>query len=179
VIGAGEYTIQASGTTSYVSSTRALPVYALQVIRPVFSEGESTESAIRRALSKIDLTEMIPGLALAIPLNGQQNYQTLKRLADGIAAVVPGQAEDPLFLVMNMDVAKSLGGILRAELSIGREIVALDGIEVGDLDYVDIGRPVGTSEVLPVTVKSLMFPSEHASGHGHHKGHDPNYHAAD
>jgi ethanolamine utilization protein EutA len=38
--------------------------------------------------------------------------------------------------------------------------VALDGIEVGDLEYLDIGRPVGTSEVLPVTVKSLLFPSE-------------------
>jgi ethanolamine utilization protein EutA len=37
--------------------------------------------------------------------------------------------------------------------------VAIDGIDVGDLDYIDIGAPVGTTEVIPVTVKSLMFPA--------------------
>ena len=124
------------------------------------------EEARRRALAKIDLAEMIPGLAIAISLSGQQNYQSLKRLADGLAAIANGSngAADPLFLVMNLDVAKSLGGILKEELDVGGEIVAVDGIDVGDLDYVDIGRPVGTSEVLPVTVKSLMFPSELPAG---------------
>ena len=38
------------------------------------------------------------------------------------------------------------------------EVIAIDGIDVGDLDYVDIGRPMGVSESLPVTVKSLVFP---------------------
>jgi ethanolamine utilization protein EutA len=162
VIGAGEYTIQASGTTSYISSTDALPVYALQVVRPVFDHAGSVEVALKGGLAKFDLDEMIPGLAIAITLSGQQNYESLRRIADGVAAVLPeenGQA-DPVFLVLNLDVAKSLGGILKEELNIGREIVALDGIDVGDLDYIDIGRPVGTSEVLPVTVKSLLFPSE-------------------
>ncbi len=177
VIGAGEYTMQASGTTSYISSTAALPAFGLQVVRPVLDDGGSVDAALQQALSKFDLTEMIPGLALAVPLSGQQNYQSLRRVADGIAAVCQRATEQdqPLFLIMNLDVAKSLGGILREELNLPREIVALDGIDVGDLDYVDIGRPVGTSEVLPVTVKSLMFPAEHASGHGHHRGHDPKY----
>lgn len=161
VIGAGEYTMQASGTTSYISSQRALPVFGLQVIRPFLEDGQSVEGAVRRALGKIDLTELIPGLAIAISINGQQNYQSLRQLADGIAAVAHNGATDPLFLVMNVDVAKSLGGILKEEINLQREIVAIDGIDVGDLDYVDIGRPVGTSEVVPVTVKSLMFPAEH------------------
>ena len=38
-------------------------------------------------------------------------------------------------------------------------LIAIDGIDLGDLDYVDIGRPMGASEVLPVTVKSLIFPT--------------------
>ena len=162
VIGAGEYTIQASGTTSYISSTNALPVYALQVVRPALDHEASVEVALRNALAKFDLDEMIDGLALALVLTGQQNYESLRRLADGLAAVVPppnGQTS-PLFLVLNLDVAKSLGGILKEELGVERDVVAIDGIDVGDLDYIDIGRPVGTSEVLPVTVKSLLFPSE-------------------
>lgn len=162
VIGAGEYTMQASGTTSYISSTRALPAFGLQVVRPILDDHRPVEQAVRQALSKFDLSEMIPGLALAVSLSGQQNYQSLRRLADGIAGVSQRAdgAGEPLFLVMNLDVAKSLGGILKEELNVPREVVAIDGIDVGDLDYVDIGRPVGASEVVPVTVKSLMFPAE-------------------
>ena len=163
VIGAGEYTIQASGTTSYLSDKGALPAFGLQVVRPVLEDGLSVADAIYRGLAKFDLTEMIPGLALAVSLQGQQNYQTLRRVADGVDTVLKASkdATSPLFLVLNLDVAKSLGGILKEELGMTREIVAVDGIEVGDLEYVDIGRPMGTSEVLPVTVKSLLFPAEH------------------
>ncbi len=56
-------------------------------------------------------------------------------------------------------MAKSLGGVLKEELKLQQEVIAVDGIDVGDLDYVDIGSPLGVSEVIPVTVKSLMFPS--------------------
>jgi len=47
---------------------------------------------------------------------------------------------------------------LKEELKVDREVIAIDGIEVGDLDYIDIGAPMGITEVIPVTVKSLMFP---------------------
>jgi ethanolamine utilization protein EutA len=161
VIGAGEYTVQASGTTSYISNQSTLPAFALQVVRPIL-DTNSVQQSVKNALSKFDLEKMIPGLALAISLEGQQNYQSLRKVADGIAAALD-EAEDPnfpLYVVLNLDVAKSLGGILKEEIGLEREVVALDGIEVGDLEYLDIGRPVGTSEVLPVTVKSLLFPSE-------------------
>ena len=68
-------------------------------------------------------------------------------------------AECPLYLTLDVDIAKSLGGILRDELKIDRDIIAVDGIEVGDLDYIDIGECLGITEVIPVTVKSLMFPT--------------------
>jgi ethanolamine utilization protein EutA len=172
VIGAGEYTMQASGTTSYISSVGALPAFGLQVVRPMIEDTAPVDTAVRNALAKFDLEEMIPGLAIAISLQGQQNYQTLRRVAEGVATVATASNghDDPLFLVLNVDVAKSLGGILKEELGFPREIVAIDGIDVGDLEYVDIGRPVGTSEVLPVTVKSLLFPSEHKESHHHHDG---------
>jgi ethanolamine utilization protein EutA len=52
-----------------------------------------------------------------------------------------------------------LGGILKDEFKVSRDIIAVDGIEVGDLDYIDIGECLGITEVIPVTVKSLMFPT--------------------
>lgn len=161
VIGAGEYTIQASGNTSYISDSRALPAYGLKVIRPLMDGRGGFEEAVTKALAKFDLRSFTSGLALALSLKSQQDYASLRRLAEGIAAVVK-KSEDggaPLFLVLDLDVAKSLGGILKEELSVRRDVVAVDGIDVGDLDYIDVGRPMGISEVLPVTVKSLMFPS--------------------
>lgn len=161
VIGAGEYTIQASGSTSYISSARALPAFGLKVVRPLIEEGDSVEAAVRRALAKFDLPRFTSGLALAVAFTQQANYQSLRSVAEGIAAVLKESdpPEAPLFLVLDQDVAKSLGGILKEELDFPADIVAVDGIDVGDLDYIDIGRPMGASEVLPVTVKSLMFPS--------------------
>jgi len=163
VIGAGEYTIQVSGTTSYVSGAGALPVFGLQVVRPLLGDGLSVEEAVRRALARFDLDRYTSGLALAISLDRPPDYRSLRKVAEGIHAVVQGADGDgePLFLVLDMDVARALGGILKEELELDREIVAVDGIDVGDLDYVDIGRPMGILEPLPVTVKSLLFPSEH------------------
>ena len=49
--------------------------------------------------------------------------------------------------------------MLKDEFKVARDIIAIDGIEVGDLDYIDIGECLGITEVIPVTVKSLMFPT--------------------
>ena len=159
VIGAGEYTIQASGSTSHLSGVDSLPAFGLKVVRPLLDGGDSVERALRAALSKFDLTEIEEGLALALTVEEPPNYRSLRRLAEGISAVA-GQTAAPLFIVMETDVAKSLGGILKEELHLEQDVVVVDGIEVGDLDYLDIGRPMGISEVVPVTVKSLVFPHQ-------------------
>jgi ethanolamine utilization protein EutA len=65
-----------------------------------------------------------------------------------------------MFIVIDKDVAKTIGGILKEELGFKHDLIAIDGIDVGDLDYIDIGRPMLKSEVLPVTVKSLIFPTK-------------------
>ena len=62
-------------------------------------------------------------------------------------------------MVLDLDVAKALGGIIKEEIKLPQEVIVVDGVKVGDLDYLDIGRPIGTTEVIPVTVKSLIFPS--------------------
>ncbi|MBI4489519.1 MAG: ethanolamine ammonia-lyase reactivating factor EutA [Deltaproteobacteria bacterium] len=161
VIGAGEYTIQASGNTSYISSLAALPVFGLKVIRASLRQGESIAEALTMALAKFDLPSFTSGLALALSLDGQPDYPSIRRVAEGIAAVLKNSAEAkaPLYLALDLDVAKSLGAILKEELKLDREVIAVDGIEVGDLDYIDIGVPMGITEVIPVTVKSLMFPA--------------------
>jgi ethanolamine utilization protein EutA len=161
VIGAGEYTIQASGNTSYVSDVHALPVHGLKVIQAAVRNDLPVNLALKQALAKFDLSRFTSGLALSLTLDGQPDYQSVRRIAEGIAEILK-DADDPdcpLYLTLDLDVAKSLGGILKDELKVSRDIIAVDGIEVGDLDYIDIGECLGITEVIPVTVKSLMFPT--------------------
>ena len=161
VIGAGEYTIQASGNTSYVSNEKALPVHGLKVIQAPVREGELVADAIKQALRKFDLSSFTSGLALSLTVSGVPDYQSVRRIAEGVAQILK-QSDDqkcPLYLTLDLDIAKSLGAILREELKVARDIIAIDGIEVGDLDYIDIGECLGITEVIPVTVKSLMFPN--------------------
>ena len=163
VIGAGEYTIQASGNTSYVSNEKALPVHGLKVIQAAIRDNDDVSDALRLSLRKFDLERFTSGLALSLNVSGVPDYQSVRRIAEGIAAVLK-QADDPecpLYLTLDLDIAKSLGGMLRDEFKIARDIIAVDGIEVGDLDYIDIGECLGITEVIPVTVKSLMFPTIH------------------
>ncbi|MBI4297761.1 MAG: ethanolamine ammonia-lyase reactivating factor EutA [Chloroflexi bacterium] len=163
VIGAGEYSLQASGATSYISSVDALPVFRLQVVRCSIDRDSSVKrvgETLRQALAKFDLDSFTDGLAFAISLDNYLDYQYLRKVAEGLAAVVKqsGNQKAPLFLILEYDVAKALGGILKEELGLHQDVIAVDGIEVGDLDYIDIGRPLGITEVIPVTVKSLIFP---------------------
>jgi ethanolamine utilization protein EutA len=137
-----------------------LPVFGLKVVRASLNQAQPVIEALKQALAKFDLTSLTSGLALSLSLDGQLNYKTIRAVAEGVAAI--GQSSEsrmtPLYLALDLDVAKSLGGILKEELKLDREVIAIDGIDVGDLDYIDIGEPLGITEVIPVTVKSLMFP---------------------
>ena len=161
VIGAGEYTVQASGVTSYLSDLDVLPVFGLKVVKAAVNNHHSLQQALAAALAKFDLTQYTEGLAIALALQELPSYHLVRSIAQEIEALLRKSTDPamPLYLVLDADIAKSLGGILKEELQLPGAVIALDGIDAGDLDYVDIGRPMGVSESLPVTVKSLMFPA--------------------
>src|SRR3974390_1879442 len=82
------------------------------------------------------------------------------------------------------DIAQTLGAILREELLVESEILAIDGIELRDFDYIALGRIRMPSYTVPVTIKSLLFSEDprrgrppqrihhHAHDHDHHHDHD-------
>src|SRR5207244_7389773 len=87
VIGAGEYTIQASGNTSYISNIHALPVHGLKVIQAAVRKNESVSEALKQALAKFDLPRFTSGLALSLSVDGQPDYQSVRRIAEEIADI--------------------------------------------------------------------------------------------
>jgi ethanolamine utilization protein EutA len=59
--------------------------------------------------------------------------------------------------MIDSDIALTLGNILRNELLVVSDLVILDGIDLRDFDFVDLGRIRHPSNTVPVTIKSLVF----------------------
>jgi ethanolamine utilization protein EutA len=159
VIGASEYTIQVSGATSFVTSAAFLPAFGLKAVFIGYVSGTPFSTALENAFGKYDIPAFGPGMALSLSIEGDLNYDTLREVASGLALVAKSAPDVPLILTIEQDVARSLGVILKNEFALQNELISIDGISVGDLDYIDIGKPVSMMELFPVTVKSLLFSS--------------------
>jgi len=55
------------------------------------------------------------------------------------------------------DIGRTLGHILERELGIGRATLSIDGIQLKEFDFVDIGELIRPADVVPVVIKSLLF----------------------
>jgi ethanolamine utilization protein EutA len=92
-------------------------------------------------------------------------------------------AGKPLFVVLDGDVAHTIGALLKEEFAVASEVLALDGVSLWDFDYIDLGRVRMPSFTVPVTIKSLVFsedpriPHKHHHHHHHHgEGHHHHHH---
>jgi ethanolamine utilization protein EutA len=171
--------VQLSGNTVYISSPgQLLPRKNLQVVRPPVRFEEHVDplavaSAIREHLRHFDVVEGESEIALAFRWRGVPAYARLAGLARGIVAALPRTIAEarPLFLVLDGDVAQTLGSILKEELGVPSEVLVLDGIALWDFDYVDLGRVRMPSFTVPVTIKSLVFSEDPRRPHHHHGPH--------
>jgi ethanolamine utilization protein EutA len=114
---------------------------------------------IREHLALFDLAEQEREFALAFKWGGEPSHERVAAFARGIAqALSPAIARrQSLYLILDRDIAQTLGGVLREELGIESEVLVVDGIVLVDFDYIDLGRIRLPSHTVPVTVKSLVF----------------------
>jgi ethanolamine utilization protein EutA len=188
-VGASEYSVQLSGNTIYISSPGdLLPRKNLQVLQPPYVcreeiVPEELARAIHSHFTAFDLEEGASEVALAFRWAGAPAYQRIAAFALGIVTGLPRTIASgkPLYLVLDGDIAQTLGAILREELKLENEILVIDGVTLWDLDYIDLGRIRLPSHTVPVTIKSLVFsedprhpndPGIHDHEHHHEHGHD-------
>jgi len=50
-----------------------------------------------------------------------------------------------------------VGRLLHEELGLPGPLVSIDGVQLQDLDYVDVGELMSPPGVVPVVIKSLLF----------------------
>ena len=169
-LGASEYSVQLSGNTGWISDPRALlPRRNLQVVRPVLELGESIEAAsvaaaVRRRLAALDADLGDADVALAMSFSGPPSYERLLPFARGVR---DGLAERtargrPLYVMLDADVARTLGRLLQEELGLTNDVLVVDGLVLREFDYIDLGRVRSPSGTVPVTIKSLVFDAEPA-----------------
>ncbi len=167
-LGASEYSVQLSGNTGVVSDPDALlPRRNLQVVRPVYDlpgevDPEEVSRAIRAHLIAFDISQTWEDVALALTWEGPPTYERLSSFARGIAHGLGERSNrgQPLYLLLDGDVAMTLGHLLRDELGVMSPLLVIDGLSLWDFDYVDLGRIRQPSHTVPVTIKSLVFEQD-------------------
>jgi ethanolamine utilization protein EutA len=170
VLGASQYTVQLSGITSHLDSAeRTLPRRNLPVARPAYVLGDTVDSgAIADAVGEHlgRFTQGDGDLAVALSWSGDPEYHRLRAFGEGIVKGLASRlaAGERLYLMVDGDIARTLGRILRDELGVGNDLLILDGLLLRDFDYVDLGRVRQPSGTVPVTIKSLVFNDMDATG---------------
>jgi ethanolamine utilization protein EutA len=176
VIGAAQYTIQVSGSTIFVSPLETLPLRNVPVIAPALPLDEdkiepvAVATAIRSALKRRELDGGDSAVAVFVPWRGSATFQRLDNLCrgilDGLAAILAHG--HPIVLVGDSDVGGLIGIHFCEEMKVATPIVSIDGLELKDFDYIDIGAILDTSGAVAVVIKSLIFPAGAGVGRDWH-----------
>jgi ethanolamine utilization protein EutA len=172
VIGASQYTTQVSGSTIFVSPHSALPLRNVPVIAPgLLLEGETVDAdaiaaSIRTVLRHLDLGDADTPVAIFVPWQGSATFHRLdafcRGVADGLSEVLA--RGHPIVLAGDGDVGGLIGIHFREEMKLTNPVVSIDGLELKQFDYIDIGELLESSGAVPVVIKSLIFPASAALG---------------
>jgi ethanolamine utilization protein EutA len=165
VIGASQFTVQVSGKTIYLppDHEQVLPVHNVPVVQVGMdlSDDIPQDAVTKRIRDKIAQLDLEPSsrLAIAFPWHGDPEYSRLISAANAIkAAVAPdGKRANMLCLMIDGDVGRTMGRLLQDEAGVEGPVVSIDGVQLQELDYVDVGELISPPGVVPVVIKSLLF----------------------
>jgi ethanolamine utilization protein EutA len=157
VIGASQFTVQVSGKTIFLPDPGVLPLHNVPVVHAGLDlagafDPSALSAAIRSSLARMDLSPDAR-MAIAFAWRGDPDYARAI-----VAAVAPdGARKAPLLLMIDGDVGKTFGQLLRNELGLVGPLVSIDGVQLQELDFVDVGELISPPGVVPVVIKSLLF----------------------
>ncbi|MFX1283555.1 MAG: ethanolamine ammonia-lyase reactivating factor EutA [Promethearchaeota archaeon] len=166
VIGASEYTLEVSGSTTYMStetSEQFFPIRNLPIVTPIIQRDLLSEdyvmTQITSALKRLDIVEGDTPIVLAFHDPVRTVYEKLKMFSQGVVKALPKTVEKnkPIIMVFDTDIGNSVGNVLSRETGVENNILSIDEISLCEGDFIDIGQPIIDNRVFPVVIKSLIF----------------------
>ena len=160
VIGAGAHTLSLSGSTIWLD-TLTLPIRNIPVVHPALgrAENEDLVSTWSRAVTQMDLNPQNDLYALVLPESLSVTYASVQFCIDALQKFAERYPNPhPLLVIASQDFGKALGMLLRPLMK-NRALAVIDEVHTHTGDYIDIGLPLFSGSVVPITVKSLAFPS--------------------
>ena len=161
VVGAGIHMVSVSGST-ITYTPELLPLKNVPVLKLTDEEvvrwrSGDDDYVADRLLWFAGTTD--DGI-LALGWNGWQapRFSEIQEMAGHVAAVYgrPGLDRIPVILIIEEDMAKSLGQSVRIRMP-ERQMICLDSIGIQEGDYVDLGSPIMKGVAIPVVVKTLVM----------------------
>ena len=164
VVGAGSNTMEISGSTIALSHPDVLPIKNIPILK-LSSDDESQHyeyfsSRLAEKISWFKETDSDSYQEVAISFRGTFNpsFDEIKfitqKVIEGVSDYL--RTNDKLVIILDMDMAKSLGYSLMNALP-DKKIICLDTVRVENGDYIDIGASLANGRVVPVVVKTLLF----------------------
>lgn len=158
-LGSTQHTVQVSGNTTTITDESVLPLRNVPMVPFVADEHESatefTETVLDR-LDVYDVDELDEPFAFGFHLHGTPRHDFLDRIAE---TVVEGwrrfDGDHPVVVAFDSDVAMNVGRLLEARVDV--PVVTVDGAELHQFGYLDVGEPLEDTGAVPLTVKSLVF----------------------
>jgi ethanolamine utilization protein EutA len=155
-----------------VSPLDALPLRNVPVIAPDFAldaetiDSAAVASAVQKALRHLDLMESESPVAIFVPWKGSATFHRLDAFCRGVAAGLSDLLARglPVVLAGDGDVGGLLGIHFREEMKLANPVISIDGLELKQFDFIDIGEMLESSGAVPVVIKSLIFPASAALG---------------
>jgi ethanolamine utilization protein EutA len=163
VIGASQFTVQVSGKTICLPDAAVLPLRNVPVVHLGLDLAAEIDeaaiiAAIRGTLDHMGL-KATARMAISFTFSGDPEFSRLEALGKALLAVVApgGERKEPLLLMIDGDIGKTLGHIISEELPFSGPFLSIDGVQLQELDFVDIGELISPPGVVPVIIKSLLF----------------------
>lgn len=162
VIGAGAYSLSLSGSTIWLHADE-LPLKNIPVVHPAIDwqqSGPSICDEIVIAAERMDLALGCDRYAIALDSGMPTKYYAVQHAARELAAFYRhhGNHNAPALVIVHNDIGKALGMELQPLLS-PQALSVIDEVMTREGDYIDIGKSYFGGEIVPLTVKSLAFPS--------------------
>lgn len=163
VIGAGAHTLSLSGSTIWLNAEH-LPIRNVPVLQSGVQWNDEAWALLPQAwmaaAQRMDLNPAADLYALALPSDMPVRYKDVTAVSAALCRFSehhpnPGH---PFIIIARQDLGKVLGMELQPQLP-NRELAVIDEVETREGDYVDIGKPLFGGQIVPLTVKSLAFPS--------------------